>query len=848
MLRYRVTGLFFIGLMTVNLHGQRALPEPDTVHSLVKPAAVQNYARLPLAFEKHPGGSGDRFVAQGQGYVIGLDAGKATIRTTLKDKASHTVSLEFAGASMRRPVVGPELPGKVNYILGNDPRKWQLGLPTYARIAYPGVYPGIDVVYYGNQQQLEFDLVVKPGADPGAIHLKIAGAGKLSIDGSGSLNLGEAAGGLSIALPRIYQELNSTKKNIPGRYVIVGKGEVAFRVDRWDRTRALVIDPTIVYSTLFGGGLGSDYGYGVSVDSSGNILFAGYTGAADFPTVAATQNQLNGSINAFVTKINPAGTALIYSTYLGGSNVDFAQGLAVDSAGAAWVTGYTESSDFPVLNAAQSTYGGHYDAFVARLDTTGVLQFSTFLGGIGNDYGTGIAVDSSNNGYVTGYTQGSFPTTSGVVQTVSQGVDAFAAKYGPTGTLLYSTLLGGAGTDDAFGIAADSAGDAYVTGYSDSSSFAGAPASGAQTSNNGGGDAFVAKLNPTASALLYFTFLGGSGYEEGRAIAVDTLGDAYIGGRTSSTGLATVGAAQTALAGAYNGFAAELNPAGSAFTYYTYLGGSRVDGVNGLALDGSGNVYVTGDTDSVNFPTASPAEPTLPGIGTSLANSANAGASWSAFDSNIPGAVFDISINPAGTSAVVATETGIFRTVSGGASWSQQSGEGSVNGSYLARSPAASGTIYAVFGSDIFKSTDDGVTWTFVGSAPTEAKGLLADPLTANTVYVFGSSAPFVFSSTNGGTTWNSAAIGLPGEIQVVTMAATTDGSLYAGISGYGIFKSTNQGGSWSAVNTGIVNQNVTPNSLTASGTTVYYADNFIYETTNGAPAGRLPQPLLAPM
>lgn len=549
-----------LGLIAFGLLGGLALAQPPS--TLFTPAA-KNYARLPLAFEK----TGERFVARGDGYAIGIESGKAVLAVARKDvSSSHAISLEFAGSKPARAVPETELPGKVNYIRGNDPRKWQIGLPTYARVAYPDTYPGIDVVYYGNQRQLEFDLVVKPGADPDAIRLRVAGAGKLSIDGAGALAMGD----LKIALPKIYQEIGGTKQSVAGRFAITGRDEVVFRIDAWDRTRELVIDPTIVYSALLGGGLGSSTSAGIALDPTGNIVVAGYTFAADFPTLDAAQTLFIGNADAFVTKLNPAGTELIYSTYLGGTIATYAYGLAVDSTGAAWVTGATFSSDFPLVNPAQGTFEGSAAAFVTRLDTSGVVQFSTYLAGSSAAIGYGIAVDGSNHGYVTGYASGTFPTTAHAFQQ-SSGQN-FVTKYTAAGAVVYSTLLGSTGTR-ALAIAADSSGNAYVTGVSHDTTFPGAPTGGAQSANGGNGDAFVAKLNASGSALDYFTFLGGAQLDQGAAIAVDKSGDAYITGQTSSTGLATTGAAQTAFGGAVEGFAAELNPSGKQFLYVTYLGG-----------------------------------------------------------------------------------------------------------------------------------------------------------------------------------------------------------------------------------------------------------------------------------
>jgi hypothetical protein len=810
-----------MGLAPAGLMGQTATIDRPQAHDL---------GRLPLSFEKH----GGRFLARGQGYVVGIDGVKATIRVADsgyagKDAPSHLISMELAGSGRTAAVPGPELSGKVNYLQGSDPSKWRTGLATYQKITYPNAYPGIDLVYYGNQQQLEFDFVVKPGADPGRIRLRIGGDSKLSVDDSGALRIAGLEN-IRLGIPNIYQDKDGVRKSVAGHYSLHGR-EVAFSLDSYDRRRPLVIDPTIVYSTLFGGGSGSSTGTAIAVDSSGNILVAGYTFASDFPTVNAAQSSYKGSVAAFVSKLNPAGTALIYSSFLDGSLIQFAEGLAVDSTGSAWVTGYTSSSDFPVLNAAQSTLNSPANAFVARLNPSGALQFSTYLGFLA--YGYGVAVDSSGNGYVTGYTVQtfptiqSFPTTSGAVDSTPQGTDAFVTKYTPSGGIVYSTLLGGAGDDSAYGIATDSAGNAYVTGLTTSTSFTGAPAGGAQPSANGAGDAFVAKLNPTGTALLYFTFLGGTGFDEGKSIAVDTSGNAYVAGYTNSPGLATPGAAQTSLAGAYDGFVAKLNPSGGALSYFTYLGGSRNDYLSGLAIDGSGNAYVTGNTDSVNIPVVSALEPTFPGNGVSLFGTSNSGGSFAAADGAIIGAVADISSNPSGSSTVVVTESGLYRTVNGGTTWTLQYAGVNPTASYLSRSLAAPSTIYeASCCAQVRQSTDDGVTWSQLGAPGIAINGILADPLTANTVYLYG--FPNLQKSTDGGTTWTYLPAGPPGTIY--SMVATTDGALYAG-SSYGIFKSNNQGTSWTSVSTGLSGSFSFHDSLSASGTTVYFAGTSLYTT-----------------
>lgn len=809
----------------------------------VAPAVADNYARLPLAFEKH----GERFVAHGLGYSVGIDSGRAVIEVfSEKKQPSHAISLEFAGSRLCHAMPSAELSGKVNYILGNDPAKWQTGLPIYGRVTCSDTYPGIDIVYYGNQRQLEFDFVVKPGANPNAIRMRIAGAARLTIDASGALDI-DGADGLRIPLPVIYQEIGGKRRSISGHYTL-SRREVSFRVHDYDRGKDLVIDPTIVYSTLLGGGRANTgattFGAGIAVDSSGNVLIAGGTYATDFPVVNAAQSPLTSTEAGFVAKMNAAGTALIYSTYLGGTDSfssSSINALAVDATGSAWVAGITSSSSFPALNAAQPAFSGESDAVVAKLNASGVLQFSTYLGGTGISltYASGVAVDRSGNGYITGYTEGPFPVTGGALQASTQSERPFVTKYSSAGAIVYSATTGGGNLDTAQAIAVDSAGNAYITGTGNSATFTAAPAGGAQATNNGNGDAFVAKLNANGAALLYFTFLGGTGADQGETIAVDAAGNAYIAGQTGSDGLATPGAAQTSRAGAMDGFAARLNPGGTAFNYVTYLGGSGEDFVNGLALDASGNVYIAGRTDSKDFPVVSAIDPVKLGNATSLFVTSDSGATWSQADSHIPGAVLDISFNPSGSSAVALTESGIYRTVNGGSSWTSQLANarfvtGPI-GFWIARSPVNPRIIYyaSPFSGAFYRSTDDGVTWTSESLLPTAVGGLLADPVTAGTVYVFSPDAEaferWFYKSVDGGQTWTGTSTALGTSFaQITAMAAASDGSLYLAAYGTGIWKSTDQGSSWLRAG------DFESFSLSASGTSVFLAEGNIFRTTDG--------------
>ena len=805
------------------------------------PAA--QYVKLPLSFERQDDKGAQQFVARGSGYSVALSGGAARIVVGGKDpNAASVVSMEFAGARRAPGIAGDELLGKVNYMHGRDPNQWKLGLPTYGRVTYQGIYPKMDVSYYGNQQQLEFDVVLQPGADLNHIRIKFGGTKGLALEKDGSLLIHSAAGDLRVPLPAIYQKIGQERRAVPGHYRLLAKGEVGFRVDGYDKTKPLVIDPTIVYAGLIGGGNNSTFGQGIALDASGNAYLTGYTYAWDFPTANAAYAQLHLTPDGFVTKIDPTGTTLLYSTFVGGGSTDIFSGIAVDSSGSAWVTGYSYSFDFPVMNAYQSTLNGSPNAVVLKLSSSGSLQYSSFFGST-NVFGQGVAVDASGNAYVAGYvpTGGSVPTTTGAFQTASQGsYDAFAAKFTSTGGLTYCTYLGGTGTDLAFAIAVDSGGNAYVGGYSFSSTFTGAPSGGAHGANTGNGDAFVAKLNASASALTYFTFLGGTGFEEVKGISVDQSGDAYIAGYTNSTDFPTsAGALQTVYGGGnQDGFVAKLSSDGSSFNYVTYLGGSRNDIVYGIGSDSAGNAYITGSTQSTNFPTLSPIEGGLTGNPTSLFRTTDGASTWTAFDQNIGGVVVNISPDPVTSGVLVAaTDSGVFRTANGGASWTRtlSVGASTGTGNAMSRSLANSNTIYFYNSNSVWRSSDGGQTWgNGVGVGLNSSSAwIVADPLTINTAYVAGT-ASTIYKTTDGGATWNPVNTGLPG-FTVESLVASADGSIYMDTSSTNVYRSTNQGVSWTG-STGLTANGVVGGlGVSLSSPSVLYRSNgsFVYKSTN---------------
>lgn len=604
------------------------------------------YAKLPLRFEANQGQSGApvRFLSRGDGYTLFLTPTGAVLSLAEpggNSKASrhaetHTrtsmVGMEWLGSRPDAAVAGVgELPGKSNYFIGNDPKQWHVGVPAFGRVSYKDIYPGVDLVFYGNQRHLEYDFVIAPGADPNAIKLKISGSRGLRVDKNGNLFVRVGSHDLRLSAPDVYQEEAGNRHAVEGKWVRSNRHEVWFALGAYDRSRTLVIDPTLslVYSTYLGGSA-NDNATAVALDSAGDAFITGATGSTDFPTTAnAYQTTCGGCTgtsghnNAFITELNPTGTALVYSTFLGGSNGDGANGIAIDSSGNAYVVGTTYSSNFPNSKAFQPTYAGSGDAFVTGINSTGsALIFSSFLGGSGTDEGHAIALDSQANVYVVGSTDST--NLQGVLTGAYQpanggGTDAFVAEISqPTGdsnaALVYATYLGGSGDDEANGIAVDGSGDAYVSGKTISNNF---PLQGAYQATCGGcangfSSAFVTKFAPLGGTLSYSTFLGGSAYPTGatagdlaKGIAIDASGAAYVTGQATSTNFPTKNAFQPACANSCSGgdaFLTKVKPSGAALAYSTYLGGSATDQANAVAVDAVGNAFVTGQTASTDFP------------------------------------------------------------------------------------------------------------------------------------------------------------------------------------------------------------------------------------------------------
>jgi len=550
-----------------------------------------------------------------------------------------TIRMQLVGANPKARIEGLDrLPGTSNYFIGNDPAKWRTNVPHYAKVRYRDVYPGIDLVYYANERNLEYDLVVKPGADPRRIELGFEGADEIHLNDRGALVVKAAGIELHQCLPRIYQEDNDGRagtrneigrKEVAGHFVIRNERRIGVALSSYDVTQTLIIDPVIVYSSFLGGNH-YEYGQGIAVDFSGNAYVTGSGSSTDFPaTPGALPFQSTGNVDAFVARVNQKGDTLLFLAYLGGSGSDYSRGIALDSEGNAYLAGSTYSDNFPATaNAYQRTQGGGRcgrqdrnacsDAFIAKLNFDGnSLLYSTYLGGDAEDNAFALAVEASGIITVAGtasaraVTSRPFPVTPGAYQTSVRGeLDAFIARFSANGlSLVYSTFLGGTGSDYPFALATDAASNSYVTGMTTSSDLPVTPGAiqsthGGPVGQPGGGqDAFVAKLNSSGTGLVYATYLGGGSEDTGQSIAVDSLGNTYVGGSTASRNfLVSSGAFQRQLLGTGDGFLSKLNPGGTGLVFSTLLGGSDFDRIGAVALEPSGRIVVAGSSGSADFP------------------------------------------------------------------------------------------------------------------------------------------------------------------------------------------------------------------------------------------------------
>jgi hypothetical protein len=685
-----------------------------------RPQLAAAYGKLPVTFEINQGQiSGKaRFIARGQGYSAFLTAGGMilSLRPTrvapsqtsravpdAQPQSPKNTLLQFnlLGAAENPSVVGEDLqPGRANYFFGKDPKRWHTNVPTYGRVRYKNVYPGIDLVYHGNCQQLEYDFEVSRGSNPNLIQFEINGANDLRLDSDGNLDVKMSGGELKFQSPVVYQISNGLRTPVSGRYVVKDSTHIGFTIDRYDPSEPLVIDPVLIYSTYLGGS-GTEYATGIAVDGSGGVYVGGYTDSTDF-TLATLGSPSDGVDHVFVVKLDPTGSTLVYADYLGGENFDEGLALALDSANNVYIAGTTQSTQFPTVNPYQETIPGANSAFLSKISPDGsTLVYSTYLGGSANEVVAGVSVDSTGSSIVAGYTTSTdFPVTNAYQATASPnaggmfGNYGFLTKFSSDGTsLVYSTYFAGASNvilsctnqvtcwpqpnSYIVGLALDKDDNVYVAGNTNTYDFpvtSGAylstdtiPTNGAvgfisKFSNSGGlqystyfyessgslteidaiavdgsGSAyitgmalsdgtfpltstticdpvvyaqgcnygFVTKFDPTGSSLSYSTYLGPNNYAQPAALQVDGADDAYVVATTWSNSFSPVNPIEnyTNTNNSYEVILVELNPTATSELSATYLDGSLDSYSAGLTLDSSGNAFVLGMTDSIDFPT-----------------------------------------------------------------------------------------------------------------------------------------------------------------------------------------------------------------------------------------------------
>jgi PKD repeat protein len=635
----------------------------------IEPAArariVEGFGKLPLYFVENHGQLDERvsYYIQGsdktiyfspdgvtyeltqrqmthdEGRTLAL-RGELDSRSEIQNPKSEiqrwSVKLDFIGANPDVHPIGQDKTEAIISYFKGSPDQWHAGLPTYSRIVYPDLWPGIDLVYYGTVNQLKYEFVVRPGADPAQIRLAYRGA-DVSLNAKGQLLVTTSIGGFSDDTPVAYQEIDGQRVPVPMAYQVSEASDkpetrttleasalyappstlYGFTVGPYDPARLLILDPAVIVYCGYIGGDDEDWGYGIAADGAGNAYVTGstYSTEASFPVIVGPELTYNGGEDAFVAKVNVAGTGLVYAGYIGGIDYDAGFGIAVDGTGNAYVTGQTWSTEasFPVIGGPDLTFNGQSDAFVAKVNASGSsLVYAGYIGGGSDEDGYGIAVDGAGNAYVTGETGSTgatFPLTGGPDLTFNGGYeDAFVAKVNATGSsLVYAGYIGGNGDDWGYGIAVDGAGNAYVTGETSSTQASFPITGGPDLSHNGGNyDAFVAKVNVSGSGLVYAGYIGGSGEDWGYGIAVDSAGNAYVTGGTSSTeaSFPVIGGPDLTYNGGDDAFVAKVNVTGSGLVYAGYVGGNGDDGGSGIAVDGAGNAYVTGGTSSteVSFP------------------------------------------------------------------------------------------------------------------------------------------------------------------------------------------------------------------------------------------------------
>jgi hypothetical protein len=826
----------------------------------VKARALSNYGKLPLSFEENRGqaAASAKYLSHGSDYSILLGSSGVSLNLPAngKNRGPSTVRMTFPGAQATPVVTAEGRQAAISsYFIGNDPSRWVTGAPNFARVNYHELYRGIDLAFYGNQGRLEYDFLVAPGADPGAIRLQFGGLKGMRLAATGDLILSTENGEVLQHKPIAYQDQDGARRTVDGHYRLQSGNRVAFEIAKYDRQKPLVIDPVLTFSTYLGSpgedvfsisGAASLANYpAVAVDTQGNTYVAGFNGgsAGDFTghPVTLGGNSSGGGTEVFVVKLNTLGTGLLYDVVFGGGFTDVAGGIAVDGSGNAYVTGNTNSTNFPVtVGAPQNVLNGQTNAFVTEVNAAGNgLVYSTYLGGSGNFYGNAIAVDHSGNAYVTGtaaFTGGtSFPLVNPLSSSPSNG---FLTEVNAGGNgFAYSTYLS-AGI--GYGIAVDGSGNAYVAG-STGSKASPSPSQG-----------YALKVDAGGTGIAYGPVLiGSAGLQTvGFAIAIDSSTDAYVTGMTNDQHFPEIssGAQSKYGGGLTDGFAIKLGPSGS-LVYGTYIGGLGSNLLpergSGIGVDQQNNAYISGTTECIGFPTLNSISGTRNGGPTALMRGTISGATSNWSNTNLTGSfdqVTALAFDPAGdlyagASAVDASGGGIYKLPAGSGSWiSANSGITTSTIDAIAVDPNSTSTIYAAGSGHLYQSTNAGSSWTQLSQqVGTSAVIAIARTTPTSTIYV-GSSVGLIYS-TNAGASWSNPAVG-PGAGSVSSIIADPSNTrtAYAGTP-TSVYQTVNGGANWAQVASGLptgLGGAITSLAINATTHTIYAATpNGLYDTTS---------------
>jgi photosystem II stability/assembly factor-like uncharacterized protein len=854
----------------------------DTTHLAL---AIQS---APLVFEPNHGQqrAAVRFFSRASEYSLSLMSGKAVLQST---NNRDSVMIQFVGSNRSAAIEGANLlQSKTHYLNDLNPSKWHKDIPNYSRVQYRNLYPGIDLVFYGDHRDVEYDFLLAPSANPSALRLRVAGA-RVEIDENGDLLFHMSSGTFRQRKPRIYQEKDGGRTVIAGGYAM-DHGDIVFRTESYDRSRKLVIDPvlsyatalvnpngegslftpiavdssgyvytvaapnlivkmsisgdgtaTTVYSTLVGSNTSEIRG--LAVDPFGNVYVVGHSnpGTPGVPVVPVFNGFRSACDCLFIAKLNSSGSSILYSTYTGPNPGQYRPGIAVDSNGNFYLAASTSDTSYPIKNAYQTTIHGNSDMVISKVDTTlsgdASLIYSTFYGGTLADVPWAITVDSAGNVYATGATQSSdFPLMyplqavyGGPPNPPDQGGDVFILKLDPSGMPLYSTYLGGAGNDVGTGIAVDSGQNIYLAGTTSSPDF---PIhNGFQTSFGGGndqtsfsglGDAFAAKISADGATLLYSSYLGGAGTDQAFGVAIDGAGDLYVAGTTYSRDFP------------------QLNP---------------IHGVGALqTTDGGGTWSVAG----IGLPFSNravaidPRQTTRVYIGgdQGLFRSADGASTWTGTAVTLPvrAIAFDSTVTP--SIVFAATNGGVFKSTNGGDTWTtQNSGLGSLDIGNIIVTPGH--LVFAYSRTGLYKSANGGASWTLASSYVFDFEttqnltgefgkpGLAYDLNSPSTIYALNSQG-FISKSTDGGSTWNALQLLVDGSDFVKLIAISGNGAIYATVwsdsdGQYLIFKSVDGGATWSPTGAcyGIAADAMAFDS--ANPAVLYTVDTYgVYKSTDG--------------